>query len=151
MLDLNYFECNVEPILDAKCGMLGCHGTENGRALRVYARARHRAPTASISNAASCAGSAQGSSCEGDNSCPCNGKHVALEWQRNYDAARGFALDDMGNVLADLDTSDLIQQPIVGGKSHAGIHLFKPTDPEHAFIKNWMSGATMGTCNTGNN
>jgi len=147
-LDVNYFECNVEPIFDKKCGMLGCHGTESGRALRVYARARLRHAGENLIAPANCAGSAMSASCIGSNSCPCNAPHTPTEWQRNYDAARGFALDAMGNALPDEHTSDLIQQPVVGGKSHAGIHLFQPADPEDTTIYNWLHGSTLpnNTC-----
>jgi hypothetical protein len=148
-LNVNYFECNVEPILDKKCGMLGCHGVEGSRALRVYAKARLRNLGAIFLPMNGCAaGQATSASCIGSNSCPCDAPHTAAEWQRNYDAARGFAIDAMGNVLATPDQSDLIQQPIVGGKSHAGIHLFQPSDPEHATLLNWLSGSTLpnNTC-----
>ena len=147
-LNVNYFECKVEPVLDKKCGMLGCHGTESGRALRVYAKARLRHTGEVLINTAVCAGSASSDACIGSNSCPCNAPHTPTEWQRNYDAARGFAIDAMGNVLANEAQSDLIQQPVVGGKSHAGIHLFQPSDPEQATILSWLNGATLpnNTC-----
>lgn len=149
-LDLNYFKCNVEPILDKKCSMIGCHGTETGRALRVYARGRLREAGATITSSF-CAGSSPGSSCYGANSCPCNGAHVAIEWQRNYDSARGFGLDDTGKPVTSGSESDLIKQAVVGGKAHAGIHLFKSGDPDYTTIVNWVNGATLATCNTGNN
>jgi hypothetical protein len=149
VLDLNYFECNVEPILDRKCGQLGCHGSENYRALRVYSRARLREATSSIVNAALCMGSATGSACTGSDSCPCNGKHVAKEWQRNFDSARGFALDSFGVPLASESNSDLLLQAKVGGKSHGGIHLFATNDAEYTTILNWLNGATLATCNPG--
>ncbi|MFT3764370.1 MAG: hypothetical protein QM820_02435 [Minicystis sp.] len=150
-LDVNYFECKIEPILDRKCSMLACHGTETGRALRVYARARLREATAVIT-AAQCPGSMTGTQCTGSDSCPCNGNHSQKEWQRNFDAARGFALDDNGNALPDQSQSDLIRQPVVGGKSHAGIHLFKMSDPEYATLLNWLSGtATLASCDPGAN
>jgi hypothetical protein len=142
-LDVNFFECNVEPILDKKCGMLGCHGTETGRALRVYAKARLRHAGETLVHTSGCPGSASSASCDGSNSCPCDAPHTATEWQRNYDAARGFALDAMGNAIADEHTSDLIQQPVTGGKSHAGIHLFNATDPEDATLFSWLTGATL--------
>ena len=151
-LDVDAFKCNVEPILDKKCGMLGCHGTETGRALRVYAKARLRHAGENLTLPAICPSSATSASCIGSNSCPCNARHTPTEWQRNYDAARGFALDDMGNVLANQSASDLIQQPVVGGKSHAGIHLFKPNDPEDAAILSWLNNVPLGmTCNVGFN
>lgn len=149
-LDLNYFKCNVEPILDKKCSMIGCHGTETGRALRVYARGRLRDAASTITSSF-CAGSSPGSACYGANSCPCNGAHTATEWQRNYDSARGFGLDDQGNPITDGTMSDMIQQAVVGGKAHAGIHLFKTGDADYTTIVNWMNGSTLATCNTGNN
>lgn len=149
-LDDNYFRCNVEPILDKKCSMLGCHGTETGRALRVYARARLRnAPD--MFSSSNCAGTLSGASCTGSNSCPCEAGHSPTEWQRNYDSARGFGLDANGNPLADQSQSDLIAQPVVGGKAHAGIHLFRTTDPEYSTLLNWLNGATLATCDVGIN
>lgn len=150
VLDVNYFKCNVEPILDKKCSMIGCHGTETGRALRVYARGRLRDANSTITSTF-CAGSSQGSACYGANSCPCNGAHTAVEWQRNYDSARGFGLDDTGKAVTDGSESDLIKQAVVGGKAHAGIHLFKTGDPDYTAIVNWINGATLPSCNTGNN
>jgi hypothetical protein len=149
-LDKNFFQCNVQPILDAKCSMMGCHGTETGRALRVYSRGKLRdanvaAPPA---NPAGCPVSPL-DQCTGTNDCHCAGPHALEEWQRNYDAARGLALDAQGNPIpvAQADTSDMIQQPVVGGKSHAGVHLFKANDAEYTTIKNWLSGSTLASCN----
>jgi hypothetical protein len=151
-LDMNYFECNVEPILDAKCSMMGCHGTEVGRALRVYSRGKLR--DANVSNAPAqppptCATDASLAACTGTNDCHCAGPHAPEEWQRNYDAARGMLLDVNGNPLpaAQAANSDLIQQPVVGGKSHAGVHLFKPNDADYTTIKSWLSGSTLASCN----
>lgn len=144
-LDVNYFECKVEPILDRKCGMLGCHGTETGRPLRVYSRSRLREATGTITSA-TCAGSQTGASCTGADSCPCNGNLTALEVQRTYDATRGFALDASGNAFADEGQSDMLQQPVIGGKSHAGIHLFANGDAEYTTILNWLNGSTLATC-----
>jgi hypothetical protein len=89
------------------------------------------------------------STCIGTNDCHCVGPHADQEWQRNYDAARGLALDPQGNPIppAQAATSDLIQQPVVGGKSHAGVHLFKLNDAEYTKIKNWLSGVALPTCN----
>ena len=52
--------------------------------------------------------------------------HTPTEWQKNYDSARAFGLDASLQPIpmAQLDTSDLIAQPVVGGKVHANIHLF---------------------------
>jgi hypothetical protein len=79
--------------------------------------------------------------------------HTPNEWQRNFDAARGFGLDAAGQPIpAGMeDTSDLIAQPIVGGKAHAGVHLFKSGDKDHNTLKSWLGGAKLGmACNTTN-
>lgn len=152
-LDVDFFKCKVEPVLDKKCSMLGCHGTETGRALRVYARARLRRKGETITSK-SCGGASDGASCTGSDSCPCDGGHTAKEWRENYDAARGFQLDTMGNPIpAGMeDTSDLLAQPVVGGKAHAGIHLFNKDDAEYTDLKSWVSGSKLGmTCNVGLN
>jgi hypothetical protein len=149
-LDDNYFKCNVEPILDRKCSMIGCHGTETGRALRVYARARLRGGNQMITGIG-CSGTGTPASCIASDSCPCNGSHTTDEWQRNYDAARGFALDDQGNALANKSQSDILLQAVIGGKSHGGIHLFAMNDADYTTLLNWLNGSTLATCNTGNN
>lgn len=80
-------------------------------------------------------------------SCP----HTTTEWRRNYDSARGFALDaTLKPIPAGMeDTSELIAQPIVGGKAHANIHLFKSGDADHTTLKQWLGGAKLGmTCTT---
>jgi hypothetical protein len=155
-LDENYFRCNVEPILDKKCAMIGCHGTETGRELRIYARARLRDAAANFPNTACpTAPSQTGTQCTGSNSCPCNALRTATEWQRNYDAARGFALDSTGKPLSDMSQSDLLLQPKFGGKSHAGIHLFHEPPSTNADVADynailgWLDGTNTSTmvCN----
>jgi hypothetical protein len=150
-LDLNYFECNVEPILDKFCAQLGCHGTEQGRALRVYARARLREASGMFSSG-TCAsmGTMTGTECIGANGCPCDGGHTPKEWQRNYDAARGFALDSNGNAQPAAQ-SELLTEPTAGGLPHAGVKFFKVGDANYTTILNWLSGSTLTTCSVGNN
>lgn len=152
-LDVDYFKCKVEPILDRKCSLIGCHGTEAGRGLRVYARGRLRRKGEMITSPV-CGGVGDGSSCTAATSCPCNGPHTAKEWRENYDSARGFQLDAMGQPIPGgmEDSSDLLAQPVVGGKAHAGIHLFAKDDAEYTEIKSWLSGSKLGmTCATGLN
>lgn len=153
-LDLNYFKCNVEPILDRKCSMLGCHGKEKGRQLRVYSRARLRIPGGTITSVdPSCPGNASADACAGSTTCSCKAPHSPTEWQRNYDSARGFKLDPQGKPIpmGMADASDLLAQPIVGGKAHTGVHLFRPGDPEEKTLKAWLDGATLASCNPGSN
>jgi hypothetical protein len=70
-----------------------------------------------------------------------------MEWQLNYDAARGFAIDDKGNAIpaANVDGSELIAEAVVGGKAHAGIHLFKKGDPDYQAIHTWLTSAGKNT------
>jgi hypothetical protein len=155
-LDRNYYRCNVEPILDKKCSQLACHGTEVGRALRVYARGRLRAGGAVLDNSALhplCTQTHTSEECLGSVVCACTAPHTAVEWERNYDAARGFALgvDGLPIPAGQEDTSELIAQPIVGGKVHAGVHLFESGDPDHTRIKAWLGGSSLPACDTGVN
>lgn len=155
-LDLDYYKCNVEPIFNRGCAHLGCHGTEQERAFRTYARGRLRI-TGETWIEPGCLKDGTpfpSEKCIGSIECGCwTLPHSAAEWQRNYDSARGFALDPQGNPIpAGMeDTSELIAQPIVGGKAHANVHLFKAGDPDHTTLKAWLSGAKLGmTCNTTN-
>lgn len=148
-LDLNYYKCNVEPIVDHKCSQLGCHGTEEGRAYRIYARGRLRLAGGSLSEPQYCQGQATSADlCSGSASCGCRAQHTPEEWQRNYDSARSFALDANLQPIAagQEDTSELIAQPIVGGKAHAGIHLFRDGDSDHTTLRDWLSGKTLASC-----
>ncbi len=92
-LDLDYYKCNVEPILDGSCAMLGCHGVEQGRALEIYARGRlrHKETVVQVS---SCPIGPQmlDLAAEATGTVMCVGwsPHTAAEWQENYDSARSF-------------------------------------------------------------
>lgn len=155
-LDFDYYKCNVEPILDRGCSQLGCHGTETERALRIYARGRLRITGEILIEPGCLNPGAQkpSESCIGSIECACwTVPHTMTEWRRNFDAARGFGLDSAGNPIpaGNEDTSELIIQPIVGGKAHAGIHLFKDGDPDHLTLRSWLSGTKLGmACNTTN-
>lgn len=156
-LDMNYFKCNVQPILDGKCAQLACHGTETDRALRTYARGRLRnnetipANTASICPAGNPLAIPLDSQCTSSIEGVCRScTHTPTEWQKNFDSARAFALDANLQPIpsANMDTSELIAQPIVGGKVHANIHLFDSGSTDHTTLKNWLTGSTLATCNT---
>lgn len=146
-LDFNYFKCNVEPILDAKCSQLGCHGTETGHPLRVYSRGRLRKSDDTMILPANCNFPApQGSTCIGATPCYCLGPHTPNEFRRNFDAARGLKLDPQGAPIANPDQTELIHQPIVGGATHASVHLFSANDADHVLLKNWLNGMTLASC-----
>lgn len=155
-LDLNFFKCNVQPVLDAKCSMLGCHGTETDRGLRIYARGRLRNSETIPANSPICV-VANPQPVQLDTDCTAsvegvcrNCGHSAAEWQRNFDSARSFALDsNLQRIPAGQeDSSDLLAQPVVGGKAHSNVHLFQKTDPDYVLLKQWLSGMTLATCNT---
>lgn len=151
-LDVDYYKCEIEPIFDRTCSMLGCHGTDS-RPLRTYSRGRFRNVAESVVNPCPGGGMTPLSECIGSIECGCwMSPHTTSEWQRNYDAARGFGLDAQGSPLADMEQSELIQQAMEeGGKAHAGIKLFKSGDVEHQKIKSWLEGATFGQpCQTNN-
>lgn len=151
-LDLNYYKCKVEPILDKGCAMMGCHGSDS-RGLRTYSRGRYRLAGDMVT--AACGGAPQTKDlkdCIGSIECACYiAPHTTNEWRRNFDAARGLLLDTAGQPLGDSDQSELIQQPMEGtGKAHAGYKLFKSSDPEHATLKAWLDKQTLASCNTTN-
>lgn len=154
-LDLNFYKCQVEPIFDNKCSQLACHGTETDRALRIYSRGRLRNAAETFTETGCLAAGTKkpAADCIGSIECICwTGPHSPTEWQRNYDSARSFALDASGQRIAQgmEDTSELLAQPVIGGKAHTGIHLFRKTDTDYQTIKQWLSGQTLATCNTTN-
>lgn len=160
-LDENYYRCNVEPIMDRLCSQLGCHGREPdlangdpGRGLRIYHRGRLRITGEIIQGEPGCLNQPDQNSedCIGSVECACwTRPHTPTEWQRNYDAARGFALDAGGAPLMDATTSELLAQPLKGGGlPHAGIKVWNPSDANYQTIQAWLEGATLGNCGTTN-
>jgi hypothetical protein len=156
-LDLELFKCKVMPLLQAKCSQLGCHGTETDRPLRGYARGRlrHAGETIKTTCQPTPGTDRQLAGCTGSIECECGvSPHTATEVQLNFDGARGFALDADGNALAPGQeaSSDLIAQAVIGGKAHAGVHVFKTGDPDEQALRDWISGKKLGqACVLGNN
>jgi hypothetical protein len=148
-LDVDYYECAIEPILNRTCSMMGCHGSDK-RGLRNYSRGRFRNVAESVVNPCPGGGMTPLDQCLGSIECGCwQSPHTATEWQRNYDSARGMALDIDGSVLADMTNSELIQQPFEeGGKAHAGIKQYKMADPEYGKFIAWLEDTA--TWNRGN-
>lgn len=149
-LDVDYFKCKVQPIFAHGCGMMGCHGTDVGRPFKVYARGRWRR-NETVPQVSSCPIGPQMVNLqkEGSGTVMCVGWSALTqgEWQENYDNARGFAVG-----LASADDSELLSQPVFGGKAHAGVHLFKKTDPDYQTIRDWLAGSKLGmACNTNGN
>lgn len=143
-LDEAYYRCNVQPIFDWGCAMLGCHGTETGRAFRHYAPGRLRndeivtrvttclPPTGTVNLQERASGTVM---CEG------RLPHTAEETRKNFDNARSFMLG-----VSDPSESELLAQPVVGGKAHAGVHLYRQGDARYQAIYDWLTGATGGAC-----
>lgn len=154
-LDFDYYKCQVEPIFDRGCSQLGCHGAENGRALRTYSRGRLRitGETWYEPNCLSTGQPRQSEDCTGSIECVCwSIPHSPAEWRKNYDAARGFGLQNDGTpwAVGDLADSELLIQPVYGGKPHANVHLFNAGDADYNTILGWLSGNTAPPCHTGN-
>src|SRR5262249_39911806 len=118
-VDMEFYKCNVEPILDGSCAMMGCHGTETGRALKIYARGRLRHKEI-VPQVPSCPIGPQmvDLAVEGSGTVMCVGwsKHTPMEWKENFDSARSFMIG-----ISDPEQSDLLTQPKYGGKAHAGV------------------------------
>lgn len=143
-LDLNYFKCNVQPILDRGCSMMGCHGTDQGRYFRVYSRGRLR-NNEIVDRVGSCLKSGTVNLQEaGSGTVMCEGwlPHTDLEWQKNFDSARSFMLG-----ITAPEQSEMLLQPVIGGRPHVGVHLFTESDPDYQTIRAWLGGATLPSCN----
>lgn len=142
-LDRNYFMCNVEPILDRGCAFFGCHGTDEGRPFRVYARGRLR-NSELVDRVSSCLGTGTVNLQEaGSGTAMCEGwlPHTEAEWKKNFDSARSFMLG-----VAEPAQSELLAQPVVGGKPHVGVHLFREADADYQTLRAWLDGATLPSC-----
>jgi hypothetical protein len=125
-LDRDYFRCDVQPVLAARCAMPACHGTVR-RPLSIYAPGRERyqvgwyQPTAPI---------------------------TPFELDANYGVASGFttttATGDAWLVMKPLATS-------AGGYYHRGSDLFgsdrenvfaSKSDAGYQILANWIAGQT---------
>lgn len=151
-LDLNFYKCRVEPILDRSCASIGCHGDLN-RPLRIYARARLRRDEMVTRIIGSCNPPAPPATynldavCSQNKACDCSRPHTPGEWQANFDSARAFAIG-----LAAPADSELLTQPLVNfSYAHAGRKFLKTTDADYQTILNWLQGQTLATCNPGAN
>jgi len=157
-LDPEYYECSVEPILVRNCSMLGCHGTETGRAYRIYARGRLRVTGQTIIEPGCLIPGTEFPSeeCIGSIECKCWSvpQFDVYERRPSFDSARGFALGVDGQPLGDMTQSELLTQPLIGGPfAHAGISMWNASasDSDYTTIKNWLEGATRPTaCNSQN-
>ena len=138
-LDMNFYKCNVEPIFDRGCAMMGCHGVEAGRALRLYARGRMRNTAESTDNQ-SCL---QATAPLASGTIMCTGwhPHSTTEWQRNFDSSRAFMTKGIQP-----DQSQLLTQATQGGLPHAGVHLFVKDDASYTMVKRWLSGEKLAAC-----
>ena len=126
-LDREYFRCNVQPVLAARCAFPACHATRT-RPLAIYAPGRERfqvgwdRPTEPI---------------------------TAAELDANFGAASGFATATA--------TGDpwLLVKPLAtaaGGYYHRGADLFGDEnvfvtkgDPGYQIVASWIAGATAAT------
>jgi hypothetical protein len=144
-LDVNFFKCRVEPVLDRSCAAAGCHGSAS-RALRIFARGRIRnSETVTLTPAGGSPMTVNlATACNGTIDNVCAVGHTATEWQANYDSARVFAIG-----LSSPDSSELLAQPARGDTTyaHAGRKLLDPQGTDYAAVRQWLAGATLSTCN----
>ena len=144
-LDKNFYMCNVEPIFDRLCSMMGCHGTEQGRLFKIYARGRLRNKQ-TVQQVSSCPVGPQRLDLQdkGSGTVMCLGwsPHTAEEWELNFNNARSFMIG-----LSSAADSELLRQPEIGGGfAHAGVHTWSPGDADYQLIHDWLNGATLGSC-----
>lgn len=148
-LDLNYYKCRVSPIIQRDCGMMGCHGTDTGRAFRTYSRGRLRNDQI-VNRTGTCIPTTGQVNLQdaGSGTVMCEGwlPLTAEEWKKNFDSARSFML----GVTAPED-SLMLREPVAGGLPHVEVKLFTTSDPAYAAIRDWLGGATLSTCDTGPN
>lgn len=130
-LDENFFRCRVQPVFDLACSQLACHGSDE-RPLRIYGRSRYRIDE-----------NARGKHGDGGAD-PLTDE----EWCRNFDSARGFFTEDT-------DESELLSQPLDplrGGLEHVGVRIYASTsEADYQVLRDWLTGASLGSCNTGFN
>ncbi len=122
-LDVDYFRCEVQPVLAARCGFFACHGSAT-RPFRVYARNRLRFDVAAS-----------------ERETPLRPAELAF----NYESARAFAGDPRRPSL-------LLLKPLEedeGGFVHAGATLYgrgdvflDAGDPGYTRLADWIGGAT---------
>jgi hypothetical protein len=154
-LDPEYYECEVEPIVTNGCAMLACHGTETARGYKLYARGRLRITGQTIVEPGCLSAGTPGPSeaCIGNIECKCwSVPLMTIERRASFDSARGFAIGDDGQPLADMTQSQLLRQPQAGGGyPHAGIQWWSAGDVDYNKVKAWLEGAQRGSiCNSKN-
>ena len=131
-LDWDYYRCRVQPVVEAQCSMLDCHGVEE-RAYRVYARNRLRLETVGNTNVQR------------------NLPMTEEELQANFASAVGFF--DAEHVA----NSWLLKKPLderAGGYFHDGRELYDGgdvflslDDPGYVVLSAWLEGETeMPSC-----
>jgi hypothetical protein len=150
-LDPNYYRCKVQPVIDATCSMIGCHGVDTGRDFRVYSRGRWR-HNEIVPDVPTCGspGAPKNLQQEGSGTVMCLGwsRLTPTEWQMNADNARLFAVG-LGNTADSL----LLKEPLANsGMAHDGIKVFTGTDSRYTTVKAWLDGASLPvTCDGGQN
>lgn len=147
-LDLNYYKCKVQPLLERTCSALGCHGTETDRVWKLYARGRLRNDEV-VPQVSGCLGGQVNLAQDATGTVMCAGwsRLTATEWRRNFDRARAYGL-----ALNSPDESPLLTQPTSGNAlAHAGVKPFAPQDASYVVIRQWLAGAASGPCDAGFN
>jgi hypothetical protein len=110
----------VQPILEARCATLDCHGNVD-RPLRLYAATGLRASDALRDR-------------------PLSAEEVAAD-------VRSLAAIDPG---ATPEASAILSKPLAGGQAHEGGDLWTTTDePQVVCVRSWLAGAVdVAACTT---
>jgi hypothetical protein len=143
-LDMAFYQCNVEPIVDRSCSMLACHG-QTTRKLHLFARGRLRNDEM-VPQVSTCLnpGSMVNLNAEGTGTVMCVGwsPHTSAEWQSNFASVRSFMFQGMNP-----DDSELLRKPS-GAAAHGGPTILKTGGPDYQMLRRWLSGEKyVGTCN----
>ena len=149
-LDFEMYKCEIHPIWQRGCGMMGCHGTDTERPFRVYTRGRLRNKQI-VNRTGTCIPQTGTVDLQvaGSGTVMCEGwlPHTAEEWKKSFDSSRSFMIE-----VASPESSPLLTEPTIGGPAHAGIKMFRPSDAAYQKIQAWLGGAKLGTtCVTGRN
>lgn len=113
-LNLGFYECQVQPLMDRSCAFSGCHGNP-ARPLSIFSTSKVRIVTTEL---------------RGE---PLTDKELCSNFYR----ALAFATPDPSE-------SQLITKPTTldgyASQYHAGNYMFGPDDPEALCLTAWMQG-----------
>lgn len=117
-LDVAFFECDIQPIVDRSCAFVGCHG-DPGRPLHIYSTSKVRIA---------------GEALIGEQ---LTDKELCANFYSTAAHARPNAHSQLITKPTTLDGSE--------SQYHAGNYLFRADDPESRCLLQWMKGKKTDT------